>query len=180
MSEFLDESVWVQRAGAHRDRVDAFCAPHLERRRTGRAHPVWDFLFTYYSLRPRRLRCWHPGFGVVLGGAAAREYVGRAGYGEVSGGVAVTVDHLRSRTDTVDFVAALLRATAARPARLNCFGLHEWAMVYRSPTPATMPCRCASAMRAPTRWWSRCRCAAATSTRTASSPTPRSAATRSR
>ncbi|WP_155913037.1 3-methyladenine DNA glycosylase [Mycolicibacterium sp. CBMA 361] len=30
-------------------------------------------------------------------------------------------------------VADLLAATASRPARLNCFGLHEWAMVYRAP-----------------------------------------------
>ncbi|MGE2717226.1 3-methyladenine DNA glycosylase [Mycolicibacterium litorale] len=133
MAEFLEESVWAPRADAHRDRVDAFCAPHQERRRTGRSHPVWDFLFTYYSLRPRQLRCWHPGFGVVLGGAAAQGHLGRAGYGEVAGGVTVTAEHLRARADTVGFVAGLLRATAARPARLNCFGLHEWAMVYRSP-----------------------------------------------
>lgn len=132
-TDVLDESVWVRRARAHRDRVDAFCAPHRARRSAGRAHPVWDFLFTYYSLRPRQLRCWHPGFGVVLSGQRSRDYLGRAGYGPVAGGVAVTVDHLRSRADTVDFVAGLLRATAARPARLNCFGLHEWAMVYRSP-----------------------------------------------
>ena len=31
-------------------------------------HPVCDFLFTYYSLRPRQLRRWHPGYGVVLAG----------------------------------------------------------------------------------------------------------------
>lgn len=133
MTELLDESVWVRRASTHRDRVDAFCAPHQARRRAGRTHPVWDFLFTYYSLRPRQLRCWHPGFGVVLSGAAARPYLARSGYGAAPGGVAVTAEHLRSRADTVEFVAALLRATAARPARLNCFGLHEWAMVYRSP-----------------------------------------------
>jgi hypothetical protein len=132
-TDALDESVWVRHAHAHRDRVDAFCAPHRARRRTGRPHPVWDFLFTYYSLRPRQLRCWHPGFGVVLSGQQSREYLGRSGYGPVPGGVTVTVEHLRSRADTVHFVAGLLRATAARPARLNCFGLHEWAMVYRSP-----------------------------------------------
>jgi hypothetical protein len=39
---------------------------------------------------------------------------------------------LAKRRDTVAFVARLLRATAARPAQLSCFGLHEWAMVYRS------------------------------------------------
>lgn len=133
MIELLDESVWVRRASTHRDRVDAFCAPHQARRRAGRTHPVWDFLFTYYSLRPRQLRCWHPGFGVALSGSAARPYLARSGYGAVPAGVAVTAEHLRSRADTAEFVAALLRATAARPARLNCFGLHEWAMVYRSP-----------------------------------------------
>jgi hypothetical protein len=30
----------------------------------------------------------------------------------------------------VDFVVALLSATASRPAHLGCFGMHEWAMVY--------------------------------------------------
>ncbi|PRC62320.1 3-methyladenine DNA glycosylase, partial [Mycobacterium sp. ITM-2017-0098] len=32
------------------------------------------------------------------------------------------------------FIADLLRATASRPARFNCFGMHEWAMVYRAPS----------------------------------------------
>jgi hypothetical protein len=32
---------------------------------------------------------------------------------------------------TVRFIRKLLSATAARPAQLGCFGLHEWAMVYR-------------------------------------------------
>jgi hypothetical protein len=46
----------------------------------------------------------------------------------------VTREHLLARADTVRFIADLLRATASRPARLNCFGLHEWAMVYQAPT----------------------------------------------
>jgi len=37
-----------------------------------------------------------------------------------------------TRGGTVDYVEALLRATASRPARLGCFRLHEWAMVYRA------------------------------------------------
>ncbi|WP_082929630.1 3-methyladenine DNA glycosylase [Mycobacterium sp. 852013-51886_SCH5428379] len=129
----LDEAVWTRRERAHAERVDAFCAPHLARRRTGQTHPVWDFLFTYYSLRPSKLRRWHPGYGVTLGGSTARRYLDRSGYGETTDGVAVTAEHLYSRLDTVRFVAALLHSTAQRPARLNCFGLHEWAMVYRSP-----------------------------------------------
>lgn len=45
----------------------------------------------------------------------------------------VAAEYLRERADTVTFIARLLRATGDRPAQLNCFGLHEWAMVYRRP-----------------------------------------------
>src|SRR4051812_876027 len=117
----------------HHKRVDDFCEPHRRRARVGEAHPVWDFLFTYYSLRPRQLRIWHPGFGVALGGAAADRQLERSGYGRGRHGVTVAREHLLARADTVRFIARLLRATASRPARLNCFGLHEWAMVYRAP-----------------------------------------------
>jgi hypothetical protein len=128
----LDEADWSARAQRHRERVDRFLRSF--RAPDGRSHPVWDFLWTYYSLRPRQLRTWHPGFGVVLTGDAAERYLGRSGYGRTPAGVTVTREFLAGRGDTVRFIAGLLRATAARPARLNCFGLHEWAMVYRAPT----------------------------------------------
>jgi len=128
----LDEPDWTTRERIHQKRVDEFCEPHRRRARAGQVHPVWDFLFTYYSLRPRQLRVWHPGFGVTLGGAAAERYLDRSGYGRGRDGVSVTGEHLLARVDTVRFISRLLRATAARPARLNCFGLHEWAMVYRA------------------------------------------------
>jgi hypothetical protein len=129
----LAEVDWTARERVHSDRVDRFLEPHLRRAKAGEAHPVWDFLFTYYNLRPRQLRLWHPGFGVVLGGGAARRYLGRSGYGDHPAGVTVTAEHLVARSDIVAFIAELLRATAGRPAALNCFGLHEWAMVYRAP-----------------------------------------------
>jgi hypothetical protein len=129
----LDETDWLDRERMHRKRVDDFCEPRRRRARAGEAHPVWDFLFTYYSLRPRQLRIWHPGFGVTLGGAAAQRYLLRSGYARGRDGVTVRREHLLARADTVRFIDQLLRATASRPARLNCFGLHEWAMVYRAP-----------------------------------------------
>jgi hypothetical protein len=126
------ESEWTAAAAAHRDRAEVFLAPHRRRAAAGEAHPVWDFLFTYYSLRPRHIRRWHPGYGVVLAGPAARDYLGRSGYGPHRDGVTVSAEYLRARLDTVSFVSRLLAATAQRPAQLNCFGLHEWAMVYRT------------------------------------------------
>ncbi|MGZ6777511.1 MAG: 3-methyladenine DNA glycosylase [Mycobacterium sp.] len=130
----LTEANWTVREQFHRCRVERFLTPHLRRAHAGEAHPVWDFLFRYYSLRPRQLRVWHPGFGVVLGGASARHYLNRAGYGPHPVGVAVTAAHLRSRLDTVRFIAELLHATAGRSPSMNCFGMHEWAMVYRTPS----------------------------------------------
>jgi hypothetical protein len=132
----LPEAVWTTRERAYRQRVEEFLAPYLRRARRGEAHPAWDFLFRYYSLRPRQLRVWHPGFGVVLSGpddGAVRHYLTRTGYGPHPAGVTVTFEHLRSRLETVQFIANLLRATASRSSQLNCFGMHEWAMVYRAP-----------------------------------------------
>jgi hypothetical protein len=128
----LDEAEWTERERRHAERVDRFASPHQQRARRGEAHPVWDFLFSYYSLKPRQLRRWHPGYGVALAGGSARRFLGRTGYGSDDSTVTVTREHLLARIETVGFIADLLRSTAARAARFNCFGLHEWAMVYRA------------------------------------------------
>ncbi|PRI12454.1 3-methyladenine DNA glycosylase [Leucobacter massiliensis] len=88
-SAVLAAPEWRARERAHRERADALTAGHRERKRRGEAHPVEDFLWTYYSVRP-----------------------------DASGG-------------TVDYVERLLAATLQHTPRYGCFGLHEWAMVYR-------------------------------------------------
>lgn len=130
----LAEARWQARRDAHVARVDGWLGGHRERRSRGQQHPVEDFLFEYYSFRPSQLRRWHPGHGVVLAGESAQELLGRRDYRRVDGGVAVdTAAVLAVRGATVRWVHDLLRATAGRPAFLGCFGLHEWAMVYRAP-----------------------------------------------
>ncbi|GAB2922349.1 hypothetical protein GCM10027047_19580 [Rhodococcus aerolatus] len=126
--------VWRAARAQHEAQVDALLADHLGRRSRGEAHPVLDFLFTYYSHRPARLRRWHPGLGVVL--ADADELLALPGYAAVPGGVGVAADAVARRRSTLDFVTRLLRATAGRPAQLGCFGMHEWAMVYRGGADA--------------------------------------------
>ncbi|WP_308043081.1 3-methyladenine DNA glycosylase [Nocardioides mangrovi] len=121
----LERAQWEPRAAAHAARVDAFVEPHLERRQTRVKHPVHDFLFTYYSQRPAQLRRWHPGFGVAL--ADAPEYDGLKGYEDG----AVTDAYVASQRPLLVALSRLLRATASRPANFGCFGMHEWAMVYR-------------------------------------------------
>ncbi|MFG1800112.1 3-methyladenine DNA glycosylase [Micromonospora carbonacea] len=126
----LDLADWQARRRAHEERVDGWLAPHLARRRAGRKHPVEDFLFTYYSHRPAQLRRWHPGAGAVLRGADPAEF-GRD-YRATAAGLTLDTDAVRARrAESVDWIRALLTATAGRPAHLGCFGMHEWAMVYR-------------------------------------------------
>jgi hypothetical protein len=129
--DVLDEPTRRARAVAHEVRVEPWIRPHLERRRSGRSHPVEDFCFTYYSYSPSRLRRWHPGAGVVLTGPRARRYLAYAAYRAGNGGVTANLARLADRLRTVRFIAELVTATAGRPAQLGCFGLHEWAMVYR-------------------------------------------------
>lgn len=133
--QVLPESDWTRRADAHHARVDAFVEPYRGRARRAERHPVWDFLFTYYSLRFSQLRVWHPGYGVALAGAKATEYLDRTGYVESADGVTVGAEYLHSRIATVRFISGLLKATQDRAPRFNCFGLHEWAMVYRTEAP---------------------------------------------
>ncbi|WP_430593157.1 hypothetical protein [Humidisolicoccus flavus] len=57
---------WQHRETLHRTRVDSLTASWVEARDAGVAHPIEDFLFTYYSYPLRRLKRWNPGAGVEL------------------------------------------------------------------------------------------------------------------
>ncbi len=115
----------------------AWTDPHQARRSRGEPHPVFDFLFTYYSFRPAWLRRWHPGPAVALAGEAAREFLRWSEYREVaseapSASPVVALAPLpAARRPFVAWLHALLLATQTRPAFFGCHGLHEWAMVYR-------------------------------------------------
>jgi hypothetical protein len=123
--EVLARAEWSARAAAHAARLDPYVTPHVGRRGSRVKHPVHDFLFTYYSQRPAQLLRWHPGYGVRL--ADAPEYASLKGYDDG----AVTTAYVVSQRPLLEALRRLLRATAARPANFGCFGMHEWAMVYR-------------------------------------------------
>ena len=128
----LEEEQWLPRATAHAARVDVWTVGRLERASRGQRHPVDDFLFEYYPTRAGQLRRWHPGLGVGLVGASLLTEDPAYSLVVVGGRDVVTVDaqHFARRRDGLAWIEGLLRRTAERPARLGCFGLHEWAMVY--------------------------------------------------
>lgn len=127
----LSEPQWRARQDEHRLRVRTWTGPHRQRQHRGEKHPVLDFLFTYYSFRPSRLERWQPGFGVALVGG--EEFLRRRGFVDTDDGVTLDPATLTdSRRGTAEFVLGLLTATSSRQPRLGCFGLHEWAMLYKT------------------------------------------------
>lgn len=127
----LPRAEWEPLAIAYAARADALTAGHRERRARGEKHPIEDFLYEYYPTRPSHLRRWHPGAGMVLQDATDHEQW--KFYRTDAPGTSVDTDAFaEARGSTVNYVQALLTATSSRPARLGCFGLHEWAMVYRA------------------------------------------------
>ncbi len=131
----LAPEAWQRRRAAHRQRLSPFVEAHHDRRQRGESHPVLDFLFTYYSARPSLLLTWSPGAGAVLEQTAKEAWVSRRWYREVGAGD-MLLDPARfpaARRRALRWTLDLLRAIEARPPRHGCYGLHEWAMVYRLP-----------------------------------------------
>jgi hypothetical protein len=136
-TDVLPENVWRARAEAHEHRVDGWLDGDLARRNRHGRHSIEEFLLTYYSFKPGQLRRWHPGYGIGLAGADVAEFgplyiVNSDGHVVLD---AATI--LRKRGESIRWIYRLLDATAGRVAHLGCFGMHEWAMVYRQTEAET-------------------------------------------
>ena len=133
----LPAVTWMPLARAHAERADAMTEGYRHRRATRTPHAIEDFLYDYYGTRPATLRRWHPGVGTRLA-PPMDGHVEQASwkwYATDSDGLAtLDVDaFMAHRSESVRFIHSLLTATASRPTFSGCFGLHEWAMVYRQP-----------------------------------------------
>lgn len=124
---------WRAREQAHQVRADALTAAHRSRAARHESHPVWDFLFTYYAYKPAQLRRWHPGAGVELHDASERAaWRWYAPGGADDSAVPDAVLFATEKPELAALIERMLRRTASRPGQFGCFGLHEWAMVYRA------------------------------------------------
>ena len=132
--ERLAASEWRAREESHVARADALTEKHRARAGRGEKHPVEDFLFTYYSYKPAVLRRWHPGVGVELADAAGLPRAAWRWYARGTEAHSLVVDAAAFRDEKALLVAGverILRSTVGRAGSFGCFGLHEWAMVYR-------------------------------------------------
>ncbi len=130
----LARADWLPLLDAHVERATALTSAHLARRSIGATHAVEDFLFDYYGTRAAILARWHPGAGVWLEPGPVPHKDWRWYVEDEEGRVALDLAAYRhDRGAAVAFIRRLLTATSSRPAFTGCFGLHEWAMVYKAP-----------------------------------------------
>ncbi len=130
MNSVLSIPQWREDQAAHKARARALTSSRRARRKMGTREPVADFMFEYYPYTPTKLETWFPGTGVTLEVDADHEfdfpnYVSTDGQSELGKGYR---DKHRNR---IESTLELLTRTQSREEIFNCFGLHEWAMVYQ-------------------------------------------------
>ena len=126
---------WLQRKHEHEMRVSAHADAFVDRRSRDAKHPVHDFLFTYYSFAPAKLKQWVPPYGVGLEVISAdleacpwlqsERFVCEKGLLHVD-----ARRFMQREREFAAWVAMLCTRILGRAGRFTCFGLHEWAMVY--------------------------------------------------
>ncbi len=140
----LPAIVWKARAASHRNRVQPWLAERAVR--AGEKHPVYDFLFDYYFYRPALLRRWSPGFDVKLEDAVPEDLGWNSFVCADSGILLPGSSFPNRRRPYLEWAVQFLEATGSREPTYGCFGLHEWAMLYRTPAlrHGSVPLRLAS------------------------------------
>lgn len=130
----LSEEEWRARAAVHSERARAHTEPARRRADRAQAHPIADFLFTYYPFPFALLEHWHPEFGIGMEwrwDEAPTPYRGRA-YRLADGVIAADPSTLSDKEiQRLVWMRELLEGTSERTPNFACHGLHEWAMVYR-------------------------------------------------
>lgn len=133
--------LWTDREKRHRALVSPLADAFVKRRGLGLKHPVHDFLFTYYDFSPAKLKHWTPSYeeSLAITPHTLEKYPWLNDYWfHVNGNIlSPKRDKIHSNTRSLaSFIAELCGNILERPPRLTCFGLHEWAMVYKTAPEA--------------------------------------------
>jgi hypothetical protein len=128
----LPQPEWEKRMATHRARAEEWTEPYRSRRAAGKIHPIHDFLFIYYRFPPSLLERWHPGPDVLLEADTQPEVFSQGFYTLSDKGLFLDSSKIKPKAcQRLVFINELCRNVASRPSQFGCFGMHEWAMVYR-------------------------------------------------
>lgn len=128
----LHSADWKRLQTDHRNRVSKKIDDYLDQRQHQQKDPVMDFLFEYYAFRPSHLKRWSPGFGVLLQGGPDTNYPELSELTCSTEGVFLNPDFFPDdRKSSLHWMLGLLEHSREKRPSFGCFGMHEWAMVYR-------------------------------------------------
>lgn len=132
----LSLALWTSKAEKHEALLGPLCDAFLQRRKLGQKHAVHDFLYTYYNFSPTKLRQWVPPIheALAITPEIRKDYPWLNDYW-----FCLENDLLFLNTERIPkttpglagFIAELCNTILQRTPRFKCFGLHEWAMVYK-------------------------------------------------
>ncbi|MES2310067.1 MAG: 3-methyladenine DNA glycosylase [Verrucomicrobiota bacterium] len=132
MNLILSKADWQNQRESYREQVSGWTVPHRERRFNQIKHPTRDFLFDYYSFRASLLERWSPGWGTTLLEASPSDFPGIEGWMTSENGIQLSLENFPAhRMDSFRWMIQFLKITLDRAPQYGCYGLHEWAMVYR-------------------------------------------------
>jgi hypothetical protein len=130
----IDE--WQRKAKIHEALITPITDFFLKQRGNGIKNPVHDFLFTYYNFSPAKLKQWIPAFDVELEMTEDLR-VKNPWFNDqwfFFNGNLLSLNKTRIQTSTfkaATFIEKLMENILQQEPRFSCFGLHEWAMVYK-------------------------------------------------
>jgi len=128
----LDAPAWQAQRHAVLARLRPIAAERIERH--GTKHPVYDFLFEYYSFRAAHVLRWSAGVDVELRDALPADTGWPTWYERTPHGCVLRREQFpEKRLPYLRWAIDYLEQVQQRAPHYGCFGLHEWAMVYRTP-----------------------------------------------
>lgn len=128
----LPETDWRAMRQTHETEVAKRIDGYLERRQHQQKDPVMDFLFEYYAFRPSHLKRWSPGFGVLLETKTKKHLPDINELVRVhSGAFLDPAEFPDKRKNALRWMLTLLENSRDQKPSFGCFGMHEWAMVYK-------------------------------------------------
>lgn len=127
------EEIWLSKKRDHESRLNPILDPYLEKRSRQLKDPVLDFLFEYYPFRPAHLKRWSPGIGRSL------RFNSRDTLPEISELIfdknSAFLNPLllpKKRVRSAEWIVEMLKNSSQKKPLFGCFGMHEWAMIYRA------------------------------------------------
>lgn len=128
---------WTERVKMHTTLMSPWTDAFVKRQGLSQKHPVHDFLFTYYNCSPKKLKQWVPSFQeqLVMAPEVLVDYpwLNHYWFKQDENLLFLDVGRLQDNTRGIaQFIADLCQNVMVRAPRFGCFGLHEWAMVYKS------------------------------------------------